>query len=109
MSEWFLPNSKGEIKTVQPPDFEGHVLTAFNEALNLLISKHKDYGPKNISNAPGGPELGLLVRLSDKLARLEHLRQKGGEPNHEAVRDTWLDIACYGIIGLLVTDGKWPV
>lgn len=81
---------------------------AFEEAYDLLLSKHNDYGPKNISNAPGGPELGLLVRLSDKLARLEHLRSKGGEPNHEAIRDTWLDIANYGIIGLLVHDKKWP-
>lgn len=89
-------------------EFSLSVQDAFKEASALLLSKHKDYGPKNISNAPGGPELGLLVRLSDKLARLEHLRQKGGEPNHEAVRDSWLDIANYGIIGLLVTDGQWP-
>lgn len=88
--------------------FEDEVHNAFYEAATLLLSKHNDYGPKNISNAPGGPELGLLVRLSDKLARLEHLRSKGGEPNHEAIRDSWLDVANYGIIGLLVVDGKWP-
>lgn len=78
------------------------------EAEAVLNSKHHDYGPKNIAGAPGGPLNGLNVRLSDKLDRLEHLLATGKNPSHESIRDTFLDIANYGIIGMMVIDGNWP-
>lgn len=90
-------------------DFDKQVTARFYEAHDLLLQKHKDYGPKNIANAPGGPLVGLAVRLHDKLARLAHLTRTGAEmPKNESIRDTFLDIANYGIIGLLVLDGDWP-
>lgn len=89
-------------------EFEQAVDRAFKDAKELLLSKHKDYGPRNISRTPVGPEVGLIVRLHDKIARLAHLRSRGGAPKHEAETDTWVDIANYGIIGLLVNRGEWP-
>lgn len=88
--------------------FESAVSAAFAEAAALLLSKHRDYGPQNIAGAPGGPVNGLRVRLYDKLARLNHLYEHGVAPEHEALRDTALDVANYGVILLLVLDGKWP-
>jgi hypothetical protein len=74
----------------------------------LLLSKHKDYGPKNISSAPGGAINGLRVRLHDKLARINHLIDLGKDPENEALRDSFIDLANYATIGLLVLDNKWP-
>jgi len=51
------------------PDFEKAVSETFDELKELLIKKHIDYGPKNISDSPGGPLNGLRVRMlteSDK-------------------------------------------
>ncbi len=78
-----------------------------DELFELLIRKHNDYGPKNISESPGGPLNGLSVRLYDKVARLENLISNNKKPENESLRDTFLDIANYAIIGLLVIDGKW--
>lgn len=77
------------------------------EALDILLSKHQDYGPKNIADAPGGPYVGLAVRLHDKVARLANLTSNNLEPKHESLRDTFVDILNYGLIGLLVLDGHW--
>jgi hypothetical protein len=88
--------------------FDATVLRYFDENAQLLLSKHNDYGPTNISNAPGGPINGLRVRMHDKLARINHLTDSGNTPEHEALRDSFIDLANYAIIGLLVLDGEWP-
>jgi hypothetical protein len=75
---------------------------------DLLISKHSDYGPKNISQSPGGPLNGLRVRMWDKLARINNLVDSGADPEHESLEDSFKDMANYAIIGLLVLNGKWP-
>jgi hypothetical protein len=94
----------------QPPgadSFEVSVAHTFQELLDLLLSKHKDYGPKNISDSPGGPVNGLRVRMHDKLARINNLVDNGKEPEHESLEDSFKDMANYAIIGLLVLRGKW--
>ena len=73
----------------------------------LLIKKQKDYGPKNISLAPGGPLNGLRVRMFDKLARINNLVETGATPENESLRDSFMDIANYATIALMVLDGKW--
>jgi len=88
--------------------FEENVHATFVELEALLLSKHHDYGPKNISGAPGGPHNGLRVRLFDKLARLSNLFESNFATNHEPVEDSYKDIANYGVIGLLVQRGQWP-
>ncbi len=77
------------------------------ELLTILFKKHADYGPLNIANAPGGAMNGLRVRMHDKLARLNHLVDKGDTPNYETLEDTLIDLANYAIIGLLVQRGQW--
>jgi hypothetical protein len=77
------------------------------ELSDLLLSKHRDYGPRNISDAPGGAINGLRVRMHDKLARINNLFDSGAEPEHESLEDSFKDMANYAIIGMLVLRGKW--
>lgn len=79
----------------------------FGEAQALLEKKHRDYGPKNISDSPGGPLNGLRVRMHDKLARINHLIDSGATPENESLRDSFIDLANYSIIALMVIDGEW--
>lgn len=88
--------------------FEQDLRDIFYEAHGLLMRKHRDYGPRNISDSPGGPLNGLLVRMWDKMARLRNLVEQGTDPQNESVRDTYLDLANYAIIALMVIDEKWP-
>jgi hypothetical protein len=86
---------------------EVNLANVTKELSKLLISKHKDYGPKNISQAPGGAINGLRVRMHDKLARINNLIDSGASPEHESLEDSFKDMANYAIIGLLVLRGKW--
>ncbi|NDB57081.1 DUF1599 domain-containing protein [bacterium] len=73
-----------------------------------MLKKHADYGPYNIAKAPGGAMNGLIVRMHDKMTRLENLYYiKRDTPNYESIEDTLLDLANYAIIGLLVQRGQW--
>lgn len=87
--------------------FESALSAKFLEAEQLLVKKHKDYGPKNISDSPGGPLNGLRVRMHDKLARINHLYDSGATPENESLRDSFIDMANYAIIALMVLDGDW--
>lgn len=89
-------------------DFDRHVLNVKDDEAGLLLRKHHDYGPANIARSPGGPIMGLAVRLHDKVARLANLLESGENPNYEALDDTALDIANYGTILSLVLRGQWP-
>jgi hypothetical protein len=87
--------------------FELDMWETYQELGDLLLSKHEDYGPKNISMSPGGPINGLRVRMHDKLARINNLVDKNEAPKHESLEDSFKDMANYAIIGLLVLRGKW--
>ena len=73
-----------------------------------MLRKHSDYGPKNISQSPGGPLNGLRVRMWDKTARINNLLDSGVQPSNEPLRDSFLDLMDYCAIAMLVLDGKWP-
>ncbi len=88
--------------------FVADVWATLDAAGNLLIKKHKDYGPTNISLSPGGPLNGLRVRMHDKTARINHLIDTGATPENESLRDSFIDLLNYSAIALMVLDGKWP-
>lgn len=89
-------------------EFELNVRDVMQELGDLLIKKHRDYGPKNITNSPYGPTQGLVVRMWDKIARIVNLTKQGNvTAENEPLEDSFKDIANYGIIGLLVLRGKW--
>ena len=91
-------------------DFETDVKKIFDEAYVLLLRKHKDYGPKNISSAPGGALNGLIVRKHDKFERIKNLffNKKDSKPQFETLRESFIDDLNYSAIAMLVIDGKWP-
>jgi hypothetical protein len=88
--------------------FVTDVWQVLDGAGNLLIKKHKDYGPTNISLSPGGPLNGLRVRMHDKTARINHLIDSGATPENESLRDSFIDLLNYSAIALMVLDGTWP-
>lgn len=88
-------------------EFEKALSDTFGELEELLLSKHKDYGPRNIADAPGGAINGLRVRMHDKLARINNLVDSGKNPEHESLEDSFKDMANYAVIGLLVLRGDW--
>jgi len=89
-------------------NFDAAVSEKFGECFEMLLRKHKDYGPTNIALAPGGAVNGLRVRMHDKLARINHLVDSGKDPANESLRDSFVDLANYAIIGLMALDGDWP-
>lgn len=94
-------------KTDLNAEFVKAVANKYTEAQELLLKKHKDYGPKNISASPGGAINGLRVRIHDKLARINNLYDSNVAPENESLRDSFIDMANYAIIALLVLDDEW--
>ena len=66
-----------------------------------LIRKQRDYGHENIRRFG---RQGLMVRMHDKVARLENLfaSSDGGlKPNNESIEDNIMDVVGYAAIGIM--------
>ncbi len=98
------------------PDLSKEFKNIQNEMYQMFARKHMDYGLNNI--ALGGDLnnkedknfslTGLAIRLTDKISRLKNLLINGKNfVKAESMEDTFIDIANYGIIGLLVGRNKW--
>jgi hypothetical protein len=90
-----------------PTQFEEDVRIVYDELMSVLIKKHKDYGAKNIADAPGGALNGLRVRIHDKTARINNLIDFRRKAEYESLEDSFKDLANYAIIALLVLRDKW--
>ena len=88
--------------------FISEIWRILDGAGNLLIRKHKDYGPKNIAHSPGGALNGLRVRMHDKIARINYLVDSRVAPSNESLRDSFIDLLNYSAIAIMVLDKKWP-
>lgn len=88
--------------------FELDVLAVADEVAKTVARKQQDYGPGNIRKSPFGPDTGLVVRLYDKIARLANLTRFSKSAQNESLRDTYVDIAGYALIGLMLIDGTFP-
>ena len=108
--DWEFPKVLQEYKFTEfdPTQFELDLWEISDELTNLLLKKHRDYGPKNISGSPGGPLNGLRVRMWDKMARINHLLDNDFNAVNEPLEDSFADLANYSIIALMVMKGKWP-
>jgi len=69
-----------------------------------LCEKQNDYGPENIARFM---HKGIILRLHDKVARLENLLNNGIEAKNEAIDDTYMDIVGYAVIGLMLLDNSF--
>jgi hypothetical protein len=96
-----------EARVPYPSQFEDDVRIIYDELMSVLLAKHKDYGPRNIADAPGGALNGLRVRIHDKIARINNLIDKNSKPQYESLEDSFKDLANYAIIALLVLRDKW--
>jgi len=72
--------------------------------IQLFDRKQRDYGSLNISKFG---QIGVLVRVSDKVERLTNLIQSDRVPNNESVEDSWQDLSIYGAIARVVNKGSW--
>lgn len=72
---------------------------------SLLLAKHADYGGSVYKPPELKPSLGigdaLLVRMSDKIARIRNLVETNRlNVNDESLQQTWLDLAGYCLLAL---------
>ena len=88
--------------------FEVDADSIYASNMAVLIKKHRDYGPKNISQSPGGALNGLRVRMHDKMARINNLIDSGVKPENESLYDSFMDLANYAVIAQMVLEGLWP-
>ena len=88
----------------EPNTFQEALGIVLDEMRDVMIGKQHDYGPGNIMDFG---DFGVLVRANDKMARLRNLYKSGEAPRHESVDDTWLDLANYAVIAMMVRRGYW--
>lgn len=69
-----------------------------------LCEKQRDYGPDNIARFA---HKGVILRMHDKVARLENLLASGEKARNESIDDTYMDIVGYSVIGLMLLDGSF--
>lgn len=68
---------------------------------SVLVKKQKDYGHENIRKFG---RIGLVVRMQDKVARLENLVAKGvsdEDAENESIFDNVVDVMGYSAIGIM--------
>ena len=116
----FMDDEINQIITIfeeEYPELSNEFMLIQEEQYEMFARKHMDYGLNNI--ALGGDIVsnsddkqfsltGLCIRLTDKISRLKNLLVNGRSfVEGEGMEDTFIDIANYGIIGLLVGRNKW--
>ena len=116
----FMDDEINQIITIfeeEYPELSNEFMLIQEEQYEMFARKHMDYGLNNI--ALGGDIVsnsddkqfsltGLCIRLTDKISRLKNLLINGRSfVEGEGMEDTFIDIANYGIIGLLVGRDKW--
>ena len=87
-----------------------------NEQYDLFAKKMMDYGLGNIALGSSLEDeedkklslTGVWLRCNDKINRLKNLLKTGRNyVEGEGIIDSFIDIANYGIIALLVIRNKW--
>lgn len=95
-------SSSSTLPAPNPEHLREWLEAALDEVADVMRERGAKYGPGNIAEFG---DLGVLVRLSDKLARLRNTREDFAD---ESNRDAWMDVIGYGLIGLAWADGNWP-
>ena len=88
-----------------------------SEQYKLFCRKQHDYGPSNIAV---GTQLateeeiklsltGLWFRMNDKIQRLKNMLMTGraSAVKDEPIEDSFMDVSIYGIMAMVVKNGKW--
>ena len=93
-----MKKPKRRYRLVSPKTFQDGVDLVLNDLRQVLLKKQADYGYQNITDFG---EYGCLVRANDKISRLKNLGKKVA-PNFESIEDSWVDLANYAIIALML-------
>ena len=73
------------------------------EGLDLFKKKNADYGDAFANYGP----VGVLVRMGDKISRLQSITNKGVTLiNTESIRDTLIDLHNYAAMAVMLLDEK---
>lgn len=91
--------------------FTSNRMTDYEKKMvELLAAKQHSYGHGNIE-AFGTH--GVVVRMSDKLARLKNLLKREERSERpkiaESIQDSWDDLVGYAAIGLMLLDGTFSL
>lgn len=105
---WFLLASHSAIalfnRLINDPNYSKFVNTMMSPELitTTVIRKQHDYGPQNVAKFG---MWGLIVRLHDKIARLDNLlstkRSGFNSVSDETIYDTLLDVVGYSTVAML--------
>jgi len=116
----FMDDETNQIITIfeeEYPELSNEFQIIQEEQYELFARKMMDYGLNNVTL--GGDIVnnsdykkfsltGLTIRLTDKINRLRNLVVSGKQyVKDEGMEDTFIDIANYGVIGMLVGRNKW--
>lgn len=90
--------------TKQPKHLDEAFEQVCKEISDLFVKKHHDYGKENILEIE---ELGIALRIQEKVSRIKNLMLKQERPTNESLEDSWNDIAVYAVIALLYRRGQF--
>ena len=87
-------------------DLERSMAEIMVRVFETFKKKQASYGSGNISSFG---EFGVIVRMNDKMERLKNLvvKDKDNPLQDETIDDTYLDLADYALIAVLVRRGLW--
>ena len=93
-----------DTSTIPPTSLDQAFKDVSTEMLEMFLKKHRDYGKGNILTVQ---ELGIALRISEKIERIKHLLTQGSTPANESVEETWIDIGVYAVIAVLLRRGQF--
>jgi hypothetical protein len=87
--------------------YEENLGCLLDDIQKMLRAKHHDYGVDNLKKRG---LLGIMVRLDDKMARIDNLSNNQNTDKQpqvdEKISDTLMDIAGYAIQAILLLENK---
>ena len=103
------------------PECSDAIMNNFDRAYDLWARKQHDYGDSNIRlglnlNSSSSEcsqnnrlaQLGVVIRMNDKISRLINLYKKDGVTAiDESIEDTCLDVMNYANMLMVLKKGKW--
>lgn len=94
------PEETGVVTDAAPKTFEEALDRTIEQARQLMLNRQEKYGSGNIDRHG---EMGIRVRLDDKVARLGNMKDFPDESR----LDSWLDVVNYGLIGAMLNQDRW--
>lgn len=91
------------------PETMNEMVSLITDNLVTFAKKQKDYGPYNvlINNDKELSLLALSVRQHDKIQRILNLLTNDQEPQNESLEDSFLDLANYALMSVILLRGSW--